>query len=488
MDSLLVQALAAIQNGHIPRTNSFGLTKWCPVAATCSLEFEHDCNTRWTYEALQAAVGAKEKSSVGTALTVLDVIDGFFAGDPVCDVAKLTDREIREFGDQVQLFYANAVHDTAPDSVYLGGWYTGAPASHPVVMNETLRTLLYYESIVMHDPLAEYFREHTPRLPAMRPIRAKNKQMSITPALEGWATHWTYGSERDNLACVRSSVAQALRQLEQMRPAIAAGIVLPRSVWPIVESRVHQLSSALRHDLQDPTLVGEFQRLTASGEPPLTWDNMRGLNTTPTGGICSGDEPLEAQAALLYVAKSLAIADGTGSRYAPYDTSDFAMFAAKVRQVLSPKGTPAVGELIRAVAGAAVPEFDLPVKDLVEIRKNEDSFASWRAEIRTLGRQYGHLPGDELAEAVKDAMLPRVAEVDAAVKQAGILQRAQSGLTEMIVTGAAAAGAVLLVGGDGPTAAAAAAPSVAGWVKRMFVANKLQTNAEVLTILRARHR
>ena len=131
-----------------------------------------------------------------------------------------------------------------------------------------------------------------------------------------------------------------------------------------------------------------------------------------------------------------------------------------------------------------MPEFSLPVKELVSIRKNEEAFDGWRAQMRTLNRDYGHLVGAELEVAISDALALRIREVDAAMKSGSILQRARSGFTEVAVT--AASGAAFAAAAPSPisAAAAAAAPAVSLWILKMLRPNNPKVGSEVLTTLR----
>lgn len=421
---------------------------------------------------------------MSNAGTVLDVVDAYFHGDSSKDVSKLSDREIREFGEEVHRFYESAVFEKSPGAVYLGGWHGGAFSLAAPVAQETLRSLLYYESIVIHDPLAEYFRERSPRLPSLKPVRERSKRFSILPTVDGWATSNTIGNDRHDFGRVRLNLAVILERLEAMRPAIEAGIVLPRSVWPSVEARVHQLDSSMRHDLNDQGMQGTLAQLIEDGEPPLSWDHLRGASLVPEAGLFPGDERLLGQAPFLYLAKSLAIADSTGSRYAPYDASDWRIFEAKVAKTFDSGRDFVSGELIRSVGDHLLPEFSLPVKELVSIRKNEEAFEGWRAQMRTLNRDYGHLVGAELEIAISDSLASRIREVDAAMKSGSILQRARSGFTEVAVT--AASGAAFAAAAPSPISAvaAAAAPAVSLWILKMLRPNNPRVGSEVLTTLR----
>lgn len=354
----------------------------------------------------------------------------------------------------------------------------------PPIAQDMQRALLYYESIVIHDPLAEYFREGTPKLPTLRPVREQRKRYSITPTVDAWASAGTFSKDEHDFSRVRGSLQIILRRLEDMRPAIEAGLVLPRQVWPQLDSRIHELGSSMRNDVENQGMLAVLEDLVHEGNPPLSWDNIRGGIPVPSTGTYPGDHRLLSQAPFLYLAKSLAIADITGSRYAPYESADFRLLTAKIEKTFGENRNLVSGEVIRSIAGLVLPEFDLPVKTLVAIRNNEEAFDAWRASVRKMSRDYGHLSGDDLSEAIYDSLMPKIREVDAAVNSGSVLGKGKSGFAELAFTVASGVVAGAVTSDPVTVAATTAAPAVAIWLYKMLTPSKPESGHEVLAFLR----
>lgn len=417
--------------------------------------------------------------------TILDVVDAYFHRDPEHNVLALNDREIEDLGQAVHTYYENASFAQTPGAVYLGGWHSGWHSLMQENARETLSSLLYYDSIVIHDPLADYFRQGMPRLPVLKPIRERRRKYTISTPIEGWARAYSWGEDRAAPDLVRHRLSKILHRLETIRPAIEAGIVLPRTVWPAVESKAHELAASMRADIRDPGMQSVLSELVQENDPPLSWDDIRGFAITPDSGIFPGDEALVGQAPFLYLAKSIAIAQTTGSRYAPYTSPDFRLFAAKVEQAISKTAGRVSGEVIHSIGGLLLPEVDLPVKELLKIRQNESAFDSWRAEMRTMNREMGHLKAGDLREAVADALTPAIHRVDTALSQGSYLERSKRGATKVAITAIASAATANALNLEPiETTLVSTGPALLLGLLEMLAPSKPEASSEVLWTLR----
>lgn len=419
-------------------------------------------------------------------MSILEVIDTFFHRDPAKNVLRLSDAEIEALGDAVHAFYASAKLEAHPGAVYLGGWHSGYHSLFDPHAGETLSSLLYYDAVVIHDPLAEYFKVGPPRLPELKPLRERRRRFTISPLIAASSGTRTWELDRSSPELARETLANILERLESVRPAIEAGIVLPRAVWPAVESRIHELASSIRNDVRDDRIQREYSSLIRENDPPLSWDHVRGLVVTPEGGVLPADEPFIAQTALLYMAKSIAIADATNSRYAPYTSPDFRLFAAKTESTIARNESRVAGEVIRSIGGLLLPDLNLPVPELVKIRENEAAFNAWRSELGTLSRDYGGLPSEQLHLAIADRMAPQIHEVDTALENSSVLRRSKDGATEIVVTALAAGGLGAAIGVDGPveTAVMTGGPAIATWILKMLSRPMPAPGKEILWSLR----
>jgi hypothetical protein len=87
-------------------------------------------------------------------ITVLDVIDNFFARDSDPDVARLPGRRLYDLGMEARrLAQAADAPQVGRGSIYLGGWPSANfwAVSGDLIMS----TLLYADSVVIKDPLTE---------------------------------------------------------------------------------------------------------------------------------------------------------------------------------------------------------------------------------------------------------------------------------------------------------------------------------------------
>jgi len=147
---------------------------------------------------------------VGLPITVLDVIDNFFARDSEPDVARLPGRRLYDLGMEAhRLAQAADAPQVGRGSIYLGGWPSANfwAVSGDLIMS----TLLYVDSVVIKDPLTDWFSFSQYRVPHL---------MASRPGYLNPETH------EPLVAQTRAFLSAILPALRQLRPLVESGAVV----------------------------------------------------------------------------------------------------------------------------------------------------------------------------------------------------------------------------------------------------------------------
>lgn len=352
----------------------------------------------------------------------LDVIRNFFGeAEPIeCERAVMSSSitRLNDFIDEERASLAGtAVEsiDRAGESyTYPGGW--AANLWHwDNLGQECLNLLLYYPRLVVHDPLAEFCFEHWDRFPTNKPIRIRNwaggDGGSVIP-LVGPGPHtvgeWNSLSTADPFRA-KSKLAHIVRNILHLRELIDVGILRMVDQFTILLRYEHQLATSVRQELRSDTLTATLEELVEHGEPPLSWDNVRGMDVTPNWGkIVPQDRPLVHQGRLYYSAKCQVLAHELDAVYSPDFHSDLKLLEARVGSALP---TNLSNAFIRDVSSQILPNFTLTPDAAVKMRLNEDDFEDWRSALMKLRLLTGDLAPDQVRELVQTELQPAIARV-----------------------------------------------------------------------------
>jgi len=334
--------------------------------------------------------------------------------------------------------------------------------------------LLYQPRILVHDPLADYFGltdlNILPELHSIRGKFANGDSAVITGGPRLWASGMTYAGQRENLTRARTVVDQMLQRLMELAPLVRSGVVVTRSQWPSIIGRKEAILTSSRHDVRDPVMLDAVRQPGGLAAP--SWDNLRGMKVTPSGGTNPVDEPWTWQPEFYYLAKTLAFADDIGAVYAPIETSDRRLLKAKI-EAMGPKfprlASGPSDRLLREVGSFLVPDFDLDPKDLVAIRQSEPAFEDWRSLIRDLERESNGLDEADLRQLIADRVGPLVdAVVKATSRSQALKDGARGALAEVVIEAGVGAGVAAVTASDPLVGASAGLVGVARWLWTAF--------------------
>ncbi|MFD1504294.1 hypothetical protein FE374_04420 [Georgenia yuyongxinii] len=414
-------------------------------------------------------------------MTSLDVLDDFFGGLPGAGAAKsLTLSQIDELGEMVNTTAARLSRmqpstELIGDLVYPGGWL-GNGWQDEIFRNELNCALLYEPRLLVHDPLAEYFFSDFNLLPEVA-LEGRGGTQVVAGA-RMWANHGRRVHRGDDVEGIRADLDSILGVLNLFEPLIRSGVIVMRSQFPILERERHALAASVRADLRSAPTVATVAR--TEGLPLPRWDNLRGLQVTPPGGLLDPNDRAQWEPEFYYLAKTLMFSRSAAALYAPASDNELALLQTKSAEYLKGKRSfapsqPLIQEALRTMA----PDMRLDPVTAVKVRSSEEAFNAWRQELRTLQRASVGVADADVPQLVKDMMQPKVDEVWKAVSKSAVLsRRAPKNLGLALITGIGA-----LPGGLAAAAAAAAATGVGGYLMDTFVRRQLDGSKPVIAAL-----
>ena len=374
--------------------------------------------------------------------------------------------------------------------LYSGGWIAG---NLEVVeaRQYLLNTLLYYPRVIMHDPLAEWFYPFRDGLVSPPPVVGKNSQMIIRgsePALLAGNGYFVFRSQPERTRLFLRSV---LPMLKLLKPAIDQGVILLVPQWWLVRERQTSILSAVRHDVRNSDFVDV---LRTSGDAPVPrTDHIRGMAVTPHGGWKAGEEYRgESQEASYFLNKTLAISDAVGALYIPPATNDARLLAVRLDSAAKELRAKDIElKVAPALMAAQLPWVgNLDADVILAIRKDSDSFADWRAELRTLlrsvssSREDGTAFDTEARAVMQDGLLPRLHSIQNEMSKSAVLK---SHLKDGVLELGLGTGSLVAVASAGApvTAVAVAALGVSAatrWLLSPFFRSKTGSKSVLATL------
>ncbi len=423
-------------------------------------------------EILPRVAGESEQGVDTRPVTVLDVLEGFFGGIPdEAAVRALDQHQIEELGDlAVQSAAAQATAQVPKGAVYPGGWLAGN-WHEQLCRGELTLALLYYPALLVHDPLADFFFRDYGSLPPTRELRERRNRMTISGGPAMWGQAVSYEGMRSNPDAVLDYLVKAITFLVDAAPLLRSSTLITRSQWPTILDRSQALMTSVRNDVRSREMQSAVAGAAAAGDPVPTWDNIRGLNVLPVGGLHASDEPWQWQHEFFYLAKTLAVADAVGATYAPPTNGDLAVLRVKAAQAQrAVVGDRQPRELLAEVARVLVPDLQLDARTAVAMRTSEEAFDDWHRGLRSLARATDNTTAEELRGRVEDELLPKLHRVERAVDRSAIARQAlRDQAATVLITGAVAVGAAGVAGTNPLIGGAAAAASGAiQWVWKAY--------------------
>lgn len=408
--------------------------------------------------------------------TIVDILDEVLDGELTASAAaKLSPVEIEQLAELVNQLYASwsPPDDPANDdlSIYSGGWIARGFLGHG--HQYLLTSLLYAPSVVIHDPVAEWFDRDRRNLSGLPGIPSAQRNTGGGPAMIVGADEATllkgngYYVGDDRVERSRQYLGEVIPALGELAPLIRAGVVRPIPEVKLLHSLTNELHSAVRADVRDNGLRVKISELVTAGTPPARSNLIRGLEIEPTGGVAPGHEARAiVQNPAFYFEKTLALADASRARYIAPAAADAAMLEYRLAQLgvrLAAKTNSNMElRLMPALVGSELPFFaDLDARLLLRIREDESAFEAWRAELRTVVRTIEAMPSDgpefeqEARDVLSDELLPRAEAVRRAVSTSVAMRAAAKDTIADFAISVAAIGYAAL--GFGPAGAAVGA-------------------------------
>lgn len=387
-------------------------------------------------------------------VSILDVLENAIGDLSPKRISELTTDDLQRLADVVNAFYDSWETPAVGGDelrVYSGGWIAGN--SQAVEARQYLYTsLVYAPSVVIHDPIADWFEPSRDRLQSPPAIRGATGGVEVQGAEPQLLRSDGYFVFREEPERSREYLTWAVAGLLELAPLIRKAVVIPVPQWRLVRQRQDAILTAVRHDGRDEALAALIAG--AADEPPPRSDRIRGMETTPPGGTIPADAVRAVvQNPAYFLNKTLGIAEATQSRYLPPASTDAALLDYRLRKLgdeLRRKDTD-----LQVVAGLVAAELPflgaLDAATIVAIRRDETAFADWRAELRNTARVIESNPSDgekfaaEAREVVSDALLPRAHEVRRAVSRSSVMKAAakDQGVTLSVSAAAITGGAVI---------------------------------------------
>jgi hypothetical protein len=404
--------------------------------------------------------------------TVLDVLENALGerGDRV-DWAKLSRSQIDNLRERLLEFSAADAHTNAPDGTYMMNGSFARYWEDPLFRGDLANALLYYPQLLALDPFADFFAD-TSALPPMRDLRYMKNGREIM-RLSGGGAIWSQGDSAERLgndtAAVANRLSEIAANLYQLEAPIRSNVVLLRNQWAVIKGARAALEASVRHDVRDASMQDTVRRLNDRNGQLSLWDNLRGFHITGSGDLHSPDAPWEFQHYFFHLAKTLAVADSAGAVYAPTQTADLELLAAKIRAT-PPAGYPP--QVLAEVGRVVVPTVDVAIAEAVSIRAGSEEFDLWRAKLRSLQKASASDSSAELRERIQDELQPEIARVRRELSGRG-RRVAKDALTEMLLfgtisTAATAATSENVVTGTLVGVAAATATGVVSWIRNAY--------------------
>jgi hypothetical protein len=385
--------------------------------------------------------------------TVIDVLENALGELSADRIALIGTAELDDLADGVNAFYdawRTPELEEGDLRIYSGGWIAGNPESDEA-RQYLYTSLLYAPSVVIHDPIAEWFYPDGDRLESPAPIRGVQGGIEVQGAEPHLLRATGYYVLRDDPDRSRTFLAGAIGGLTALGSLIRQGIVVPIPAWQIVREQQKAILASVRHDVRDDALARLIDE--ANESPPRT-DRIRGAEISPPGGVVTDDtQRAVVQNPSYYLNKTLALSEATSSKYIPPAAIDATLLEHKLKRV----GDELRRRDIDLHVVAALGSLDLPFMRSLEpaviasIRRDESAFEDWRATLRMTVRAIESNPseGDRFArearDVLNDVLVPSMREVERAVSHSRSMKAAareqviELGIGAVAVTGAAGA-------------------------------------------------
>ena len=414
--------------------------------------------------------------------TVFDVIENCLGDRPTrAQLEALSIEELEEVAGYLgELGTAQADQEIPGGASFLGGWLSSF-WSERELREELSDSILYYDRILVLDPLANYFNDGS-AIPEPHPIRYRRRDgrdNTVTAGAALWSSWGSYEETRSDPQQAARRFAAIVMNLYELEQPIRDGVVVLRSQWPVLAQRAAQLGTAVRHDIRSKELQAFIRGIPPNEIGPTVWDNLQGMAVTLDGPVHPADEAWQAEPFFYYLNKMLAVADAAGAQYVPSTAVDLGLLERKASGALHRMHP---GAMLREVSRVVVPSIDVPIREAVAMRRSSDDFEDWRRSLSAIQRNASADTAEELAQRVEDELRPRVHAVQRQLQRNSLGAAVRSEGASVVIDGAVGAAATILTH-DILGAGAGIASGVLQWIWRAYTREKPRGADAVLSVL-----
>ena len=404
----------------------------------------------------------------GDAVTSLDVLENFFGDAPTADqIMSLSDSDINELRDRVMEFSRAEEPEPVPDgSIYPGSWIAGN-WQIDVIRPELNQALIYHDSIVTHDPVADFFGMSSRWLPKFRPIRAADGSMSLERDPMMWVHHHTYESLRSEPEQVRHFLAGLIPYIFELAPMIKSRVIVPRPQWKTFKERIDSMMASVRSDVKNPVMTEGAPQISATVGPIALWDHLRGMRAELTGPVKFSDQKWEWAVEFFHMAKQLAFSDQYSTVYVPHHSGDLALLKLKVDVLSQVQQNRPSSSVLEEVSRVVLPGLNLSAATAVKIRKDGESFEEWRRAIRKIERDSKNDDPFTLRQRVEDELTTVRGQIKREAFSTALKEHATRGGLGATFTAVSQMGLERLITGETDPVVTIGAGAI-GWIGAMF--------------------
>lgn len=417
---------------------------------------------------------------------VLDALQDVLGANPKrSDLEKLSVSELAAIGDELGEFWRQQADEAIPGGASLIGGWRSANSSEPAFREDLSDSLLYYPTLMLLDPIADFFSRAAtlPEPHGIRYRRRDGRDNTVSAGARLWASHYTFESLRvDNPDLAAARFAAVVDNLYALEVPIRSGVTVLRSQWPILERRRTQLETAVRHDVASSELQDFIASIPADTVGPTVWDNLQGLQLSMNGPVHHADKRWVAEPFFFYIDKMLAVADAYGAQYVAANEQDLNLLRRKVTVGLH-RSHP--GAMLRDVADIVVPSVDVPIRQAAAIRADSSNFDDWRSALRTIQRDGSADTPEVLRERVEDTLRPRVNQLRRELESSSLKELVRHDGVDLVIDAVFGMAAALVTKDPLVSVGATVGAGVTQWILKAYTRPKPSgADAVLATLLR----
>lgn len=419
----------------------------------------------------------------GDAVTSLDVLENFFGDEPTADqILSLSDSDIDELRDRVMDFSRAEESEPVPDdSIYPGSWIAGN-WQMDVMRPELNQSLIYHDSIVTHDPVADFFGMSSRWLPEFRPIRAADGTMILHRDASMWVHDHTYESLRSEPERIRHFLAGLIPYVFELGPMIKSRVIVPRPQWKTFKERRDSMMTSARFDVKNPAMTEGAPQISKDVGPIALWDQLHGMRVELTQAMNSFDQRWDWEVEFFHMAKQLAFSDQYSTVYVPHHSGDLELLKLKVGTLSQVQQNRPSSSVLEEVSRVVLPNLNLSAPTAVKIRKDDESFEAWRKAIRRIDRDAKNDDPNELRQRVEDELSMVKEQIERQAFGTALKEHATRGGLGAAFTTVSQIGLEHVVTGEADPVVTIGA-GVIGWLGAMFTLPRARGAGRVMVSL-----